>query len=452
MNWFYNYTGYKHGDRAKVVPYVMVTTLFFFWAFVHNINGTLIPHLRKALLLTDTQSAFIDVAIYVAYFLAALPAGLLIQKKGYRVTIIAGLGLFAIGALLFVPAAYTRTYDIFLAALFIFGFGAAFLETVANPYISGLGDAEHSATRLNFAQSFNGVGAVLTPIIGSGLILSGVTFSDAQLASFTETQRDGYLQMEAQSVVLPYVILAAVIIGMMVLFIRRPIPEVSSVPAAAPGAPAAPAAPAVPAASAASAASTQSQQSPSAFGLLKHPQLLLAVVAQFFYVGAQIGIGSFFVRFAERTAGITDKRAAFLWGSLAMVGFMVGRFAGTAMMRLVTPARLLTIFAIISAVLLILAINTSGMLSVGLLMAVPFFMSIMFPTIFDLGIKDTGELAKLGSSLIIMSIVGGAGIPVLMGPLSDATHSIQIAFYVPVVCFAVVALYGWKGTGGTRNA
>ena len=183
--WFERHTGYQPADRARRRAFVMVTTLFFFWAFVHNINGTLIPHLRKALLLTDTQSALIDVAIYLAYFLAALPAGMVIARRGYRFTIIAGLSLFALGAVLFVPAALSRTYGVFLLALFVFGFGAAFLETVANPYISGLGDREHSTSRLNFAQSFNGVGAVLTPLIGSGLILSGVTYSDAQLAAFT---------------------------------------------------------------------------------------------------------------------------------------------------------------------------------------------------------------------------------------------------------------------------
>src|SRR5512141_1054962 len=209
MNWFYSYTGYRRGERQLIVPFVLVTTLFFFWAFVHNINGTLIPHLKKALILSDTQSAFIDVAIYIAYFLAAIPAGLLIQRKGYRVTILSGLTLFAVGALLFVPAAYTRTYATFLTALFIFGFGAAFLETVANPYISGLGDPQHSTSRLNFAQSFNGVGAVLTPLIGSGLILSGITYTDAQFAGFSEAAQQEYLQREAQSVVLPYLVLAA---------------------------------------------------------------------------------------------------------------------------------------------------------------------------------------------------------------------------------------------------
>jgi FHS family L-fucose permease-like MFS transporter len=418
LSWFERHTGYRRSDGAQRRAFVMVTTLFFFWAFVHNINGTLIPHLRKALLLTDTQSALIDVAIYVAYFLAALPAGMVIARRGYRFTILAGLSLFALGALLFVPAALTRTYGIFLVALFVFGFGAAFLETVANPYISGLGDAEHSTSRLNFAQSFNGVGAVLTPLIGSGLILSGVTYSDAQLAAFTPAALDGYLQSEARSVVLPYLVLAAAIVGMIILFVRRPIPEVEST-------------------------RTTGDVGRLPWGqVAQHPQLVWAVVAQFFYVGAQVGVGSFFVRFTEHAAGLTDKRAGFLWGSLAMVGFMVGRFAGTAAMRAIAPARLLALFGLAATVALMLAINTTGMPAVALLMTVPFFMSIMFPTIFDLGIKGTGEVAKLGSSLIIMAIVGGAVIPVAMGRISDATHDIQQAYYVPVLCFVIVTVYG----------
>lgn len=426
MDWFYRYTGYRRGDRPRMVPFVLVTTLFFFWAFVHNINGTLIPHLKKALQLTDTQSAFIDVAIYIAYFLAAMPAGLLIQRRGYRVTILAGLSLFALGALLFVPAAYARSFATFLGALFVFGFGAAFLETVANPYISGLGDPAHSTARLNLAQSFNGVGAVVTPLIGSSLILSGITYTDAQFAAFAPDVQQAYLRQEAQSVVLPYLILAAAIGAVMLLFVRYRIPEVAPEGDGSRGL-------------------TLSRQ------ILAHPRLLLAVAAQFFYVGAQIGVGSFFVRFSEQTAGLTDKHAGYLWGSLAMVGFMVGRFAGTFMMRFIRPARLLTIYALASAALLAVAVNTTGMVAVSALMLVPFFMSIMFPTIFDLGIKHTGELAKLGSSLLVMSIVGGAIVPLVMGRISDAVGSIQPAYYAPLGCFVVVALYGWTVTAADAD-
>lgn len=415
MNWFYKLTGYKKGEHKLIVAFVLVTLLFFFWAFVHNINGILIPHLRKSLQLSDTRSSFIDVAIYLAYFIAALPAGFLIRKLGYRKTIIVGLSLFAAGAFLFIPAAASRVYFVFLAALFIFGFGAACLETAANPYISTLGDQANSTSRLNFAQSFNGVGAVLTPIIASGLILSGVNYSDAQLAAMPATEKEHFFQTEANSVMLPYAVLGGVILIMIFLFIRNRIPEPQ-------------------------AANKQNKQAGFA-GISRYKHLIAAVIAQFFYVGAQVGVGSFFVKFCQTTNSMSDKKAGFLLGSVAMVGFMIGRFAGTFLMKLFSPVKLLFSFAVICVVLLLVAVNTTGNTAVCTLMAVPFFMSIMFPTIFDLGIKDTGTHARIGASLIIMSIVGGAVIPFCIGRVSDQTGNIQPAYYIPAACFLIVALF-----------
>lgn len=414
MNWFYKLTGYKKGEHRLIVAFVLVTLLFFFWAFVHNINGILIPHLRKSLQLSDTRSSFIDVAIYLAYFIAALPAGFLIRKMGYRKTIIVGLSLFAAGAFLFIPAAASRVYFVFLAALFIFGFGAACLETAANPYISTLGDTTDSTSRLNFAQSFNGVGAVLTPIIASGLILSGVNYSDAQLAAMPAAEKEHFFQTEANSVMLPYAILGGVILIMIFLFIRNRIPEPQT--------------------------GEQTKQAGFA-GIGRYKHLIAAAIAQFFYVGAQVGVGSFFVKFCQTTNGMSDKKAGFLLGSVAMVGFMIGRFAGTFLMKLFSPVKLLFSFAIMCVVLLLIAVNTNGNTALFTLMAVPFFMSIMFPTIFDLGIKDTGAHARIGASLIIMSIVGGAVIPFCMGRVSDKLGSIQPAYYIPAACFFIVALF-----------
>lgn len=415
MNWFYKITGFKKGEKKLVVAFVLVTLLFFFWAFVHNINGILIPHLRKSLQLSDTRSSFIDVAIYLAYFIAALPAGFLIRKLGYRKTIIVGLSLFAAGAFLFIPAAASRTYFVFLAALFIFGFGAACLETAANPYISTLGDTAQSTSRLNLAQSFNGVGAVLTPIIASGLILSGVNYSDTQLAAMPVAEKEHFFQTEANSVMLPYAVLGGVILIMIILFIRNRIPEPQL---------------------------NNNENSHAGFtGISRYKHLMAAVAAQFFYVGAQVGVGSFFVKFAQTATGMSDKKAGFLLGSVAMVGFMAGRFAGTFLMKLFSPVKLLFSFAMICVALLLVAVNTTGYTAVFTLMVVPFFMSIMFPTIFDLGIKNTGAHARVGASLIIMSIVGGAVIPFYMGRISDRVHSIQPAYYIPAACFLVVALF-----------
>jgi MFS transporter, FHS family, L-fucose permease len=416
MNWFYKLTGFKKDDRTLITAFILVTLLFFFWAFVHNINGILIPHLRKSLQLSDTRSSFIDVAIYLAYFLAALPAGWLIQKKGYRFTILLGLCLFAAGAFMFIPAAASRTYMIFLLALFIFGFGAACLETAANPYISGLGSPAHSTPRLNFAQSFNGVGAVLTPIIASGLILSGVSYTDAELAAMPVAERETFFQGEANSVMLPYGILGAVILLMIFLFWRHRIPEQKTE---------------------ATASVTKGFS-----GISRYKHLWAAVAAQFLYVGAQVGVTSFFVKFCTTAdPAMNEKKAGYLLGSVAMVGFMIGRFAGTFLMRIVSPVRLLFVFSMISALLLLFALNSKGHTAAYCLMAVPFFMSIMFPTIFDLGIKDTGAHARAGASLIIMSIAGGAVIPYVMGRISDHYRTIMPAYYVPIACFIAVAVF-----------
>jgi FHS family L-fucose permease-like MFS transporter len=405
-------------------PLILVTSLFFLWAFLHNINPILIPHLKKACQLTDTQSSFIDSAVYLGYFLIAIPAGLFVHKYSYKQGIIFGLILYAIGALLFIPAANANSYAFFLIALFILASGATFLETVANPYISVLGDKETSAQRLNFAQSFNGVGAFVAPIIGGQVILSGIEHTPAELKNMSAAQLAAYLQSEANTVKIPYLIIGAVVIILILLFVFTHIPDVkeddSAVDSHAPGA-------------------------EFSAAVLKHKHLSWAVIAQFFYVGAQVGVGSFFIRYSKFVADIGEKEAAFLWGSIAMVGFMVGRFAGTFFMKFIDPARLLSIYAGISILLLIIALTTHGNVALYAVMAVPFFMSIMFPTIFALGIKGLGEETKIASSFLVMAIIGGGVAPLFMGLISDKTGSIQMAYIVPLLCFLVILYYGMVG-------
>lgn len=403
-------------------PLILVTSLFFLWAFLHNINPILIPHLRKACQLNDTQSSFIDIAVSLAYFLIAIPAGIFMQKFGYKKGIIFGLVLYAAGALLFIPAADSRNYTFFLAAIFIIASGATFLETVANPYISVLGDKETSEQRLNFAQSFNGVGAFLAPIIGGQIILSGIEYSDSQLGAMDPVQLNSYLQSEADSVKMPYLIIAVAVILLIILFLFTKLPEVKADDSEAQGA-----------------------DQKFSFKVLRHRHLSWAVVAQFFYVGAQVGIGSFFIRYAKFVADVNEKDAAFAFGSIAMVGFMVGRFFGTFLMKYIKPAKLLSIYTAISVTLLAIAVSTSGNIALYSVMAIPFFMSIMFPTIFALGIKGLGEETKIASSFIVMAIIGGAVAPVLMGLISDQTGSIQTAYIVPLLCFLVVLYFGVKG-------
>ena len=407
--------------NSFLFAFILVTSLFFLWAFLHNINPILIPHLKKACQLSDTQSSFIDLAVYLGYFSIAIPAGLVMHKYGYKRGIIIGLCLYAAGALLFIPAASGRTFGLFLAALFILASGATFLETVANPYISVLGPKETSERRLNFAQSFNGVGAFVAPLIGGKFILSGVEHTKEELNQMAANGTlNAYLQSEADTVKIPYLIIAAVVVIVTIGFLLTKLPEVKE---------------------------SDSADAHTGFSLsvLRHPHVRWAVIAQFFYVGAQVGVGSFFIRFSKQVMDLGEKPASYLWGSIAMVGFMVGRFAGTFLMRFIKPQKLLFIYALINILLLMLALNTSGKIAVYTLAAVPFFMSIMFPTIFALGIKELGEETKMASSLLVMAIVGGALAPVLMGAISDYTGSMQKAYIIPLLCFIVVAWFGWKG-------
>ena len=388
---------------------------------MHNTNPILIPHLKKACQLSDTQSSFIDLAVYFGYFLVAIPAGLVMHKYGYKKGIIIGLCLYAAGALLFIPAASGRTFYLFLAALFILAAGATFLETVANPYISILGPKETSEQRLNFAQSFNGVGAFIAPILGGKFILSGVEHSKDEISRMaTDGTLNAYLQSEADTVKIPYLIIAAVVVIVAIGFLFTKLPDIKE----------------------SDAADTHTGFS---LKVLRHSHVKWAVMAQFFYVGAQVGVGSFFIRFSKQVMDLPEKQAAYWWGYLAMVGFMVGRFAGTFLMKFIRPQKLLLIYALINILLLLAALNTSGNIAVYTVMAVPFFMSIMFPTIFALGIKELGEETKMASSLLVMSIVGGALAPLLMGGISDFTGSMQKAYIIPLLCFIAVAWYGWKG-------
>jgi FHS family L-fucose permease-like MFS transporter len=406
-------------SKKYLFPFILVTSLFFLWAFLHNINPVLIPHLKKACQLSDTQSAFIDTAVYLAYFSMALPAGWFMHKFGYKKGILIGLLLYGLGALLFIPAASSREYIYFLIALFISASGATFLETVANPYITKLGDEKTATQRLNFAQSFNGVGAVFAPIVGSQIILSGVEYSKETLAQMSPEQLNSYLNGEAATVKIPYLIIGLFVLLLLILFFFTRLPEIKEKDGGLPA--------------------------KFSFKVFRHSHLTWAVVAQFFYVGAQTCVGSFFVRFSKYVNDIPEQRAAFLFGSIAMVGFMLGRFSGTFFMKYIKPSKLLGIYAVINIVLIATAIMAKGAVAVYTLMAVPFFMSIMFPTIFSMGISRLGEESKIGSSFIVMSIVGGAIFPLVMGQISDATGgNIQLSYIVPALCFVVVAFFAYK--------
>jgi MFS transporter, FHS family, L-fucose permease len=380
------------------MPLMAIMSLFFLWALAHNLNPILIPQLKKACQLNDMQSALVDSSFYIAYFLMALPGGFIIKRFGYQKTIVLGLSLFSAGAFLFYPAAGMAYYPLFLLALFIIASGITLLETAANPYVSILGDPNTSAQRLNFAQAFNGLGATLAALFGSKFILS-----DADAG--------------ADSTRIPYLVIGSIVFLVMLLFLIIKLPEVKE----------------------------ENQHKDLPFSLKRlwqYPQLRMGVVAQFFYVGAQVGIGSFFIRYVTQQTNIDNETAA-LYLSLGLLLFMLGRFIGAGLMKFIKAEKLLLYYCLINMALLLWVILKNGEFSIYALISTQFFMSIMFPSIFAMGIKNMGSDTRFGSSLIIMSIVGGAFVPLAMGAISDS-FGITWAFAVPWICFLIIAFTAFK--------
>lgn len=401
------------------LPFILVSSLFFLWGIANNLNGILIPHLRKALQLTNMQSTFVDTAVYLAYFSAAIPAGMILKRFGYKKGIIAGLIVFSIGAFMFIPAANLRAYNIFLLGLFIIGCGLTILETAANPYASKLGDPATSTARLTLAQSFNGLAVFIAPVIGTIFILSGKEFSNDELAAMSEADKLSYLTNEAASVKMPYLSLGIFLLAIAVLFLVNNFPELKE--------------------------DEGGEDKGSLANALKHKHLVWAVIAQFFYVGAQVCVTSFFIRAAIAGGGVDEKTAGY-YLSVYGILFMVGRFAGSAIMRVIAPNKLLSLYAIMCIALSIVAIKTDGQYVVVALGGLGFFMSIMFPTIFSLGIAGLKSNTKPASSLLVMSIIGGAIFPVIMGNIIDRFgDDIQIGYVVPMICYAFVLYFGIKG-------
>lgn len=381
------------------LAYILVTSLFFMWGLSYGLLDVLNKHFQETLDITRARSGLLQMAYFGAYFLMALPASMLMARKGYKTGILLGLALFATGALLFIPATSAAQFEFFLFALFIIACGLACLETAANPYVTFLGAPETSEQRLNLSQSFFGVGSFIGPLIGGAVFLG-----DA------EASRGG--------VQTTYVVIASVVVLIALLIARTPMPNIREE----------------------AAATADSSTRP----LRQQRHLHFAVVAQFFYVAAQVGIGAFFINYVtEHAQGITSQNASFLL-SVAMVCFLVGRFMGTALMSRIAPATLLFVYACINAALCLLVVAGFGWASVIALIATFFFMSIQFPTIFALGVKNLGAQTKRGASFIIMAIVGGALAPPLMGLLADRS-STAMSFLIPAACFVMVAWFGKSG-------
>jgi len=397
--------------------FVLVVTLFFLWALTSNLLPTLIPHLKKACQLDDPQSAFIDSAYWVAYFVMAIPAAMIMRKYSYKTGIICGLLIAAAGAACFYPAAEIRQFGVFLAALFIMASGMAFLETAANPYITILGNPETSSQRLNFAQAFNGLGAFVSTFFLSKIILSGIDYTPEQLGALTTAAKERYLASEASRVVLPYLTIAGVLLFVAILFLVVKLPHVK-------------------------------EEKDDSFRIdttvFRHRHFTMGVIAQFFYVGAQVCISSFFIRYTKFTSGLSESTINdHHYLGYLLLCFMIGRYVGTFLMTKIKPNQLLAFYSLCNIILLSYCVIVGGKWGMYALMGVEFFMSIMFPTIFALGIKDLGNQTKIGSSFMVMAIVGGAIIPPLLGYISRAS-TIQLSYIMPLVCFIFILFYGWK--------
>lgn len=391
-------------ENKYLIPLILVTSLFFLWGMAYGLLDVLNKHFQEALNITKSRSTLLQAAYFGAYFIVALPAGIFMNKYGYKKGIIMGLLLYAFGAFLFYPAAQQRSFDFFVLALFVLASGLTCLETAANPYVTVLGPSKTSEFRLNLSQCFNGVGSFIGPIIAANLFFGGEGTSDGT---------------ELDSVKMVYIIIGIVVLLVAGLFFRTPLPEIKE-------------------------SENISSMALDKKPLFSHSNFTGGVIAQFFYVAAQVGIAALFINYCtESKNGIDNSKASYLL-AVSLMLFTVGRFAGTALMRKIAPNKLLTLYAVINVVLCVVVVAGTGWFSVYSLMTLFFFQSIMFPTIFALGVKDLGHHTKKGSSFLIMAIVGGACMPYIMGLIADS-YTTAVSYLVPLICFVVVAWYGWKG-------
>jgi len=406
---------------GQLVPFALVTVLFFLWGIPNNLTDVLIRQFMKSFAISRFQAALVQSANFLGYFFMAVPAGLLMRRWGYKAGFVVGLLLFGTGTFLFWPAAVVGKYGFFLFALFVIGSGLSFLETASNPFIAQLGHPASSERRLNFSQAFNPLGSITGVLIGTVFIFSGVELNPEQIAGMkSQHLYDAYLRSETLRVVKPYLALGAVAVLWALLILRTKFPSIQS-----------------------------EHEAGGDHGhfleLFRYPHFLLAVIAQFMYVGAQVGTWSYFIQYVQEFTHEPEKIAGyFLTGTLAAFG--VGRFSSAYFMRFVAPYKLLGIYAIANVALLAFGVLHPGWAGLWAIFLTSFFMSVMFPTIFALGLKGLGPNTKLGGSLLVMAIVGGALMPLLMGKIGDARHSIAPGYLVPLVAYVMVALYAFAGS------
>jgi FHS family L-fucose permease-like MFS transporter len=407
---------------GQLIPFVLVTGLFFLWGIPNNLNDVLIRQFMKSFAITRFEAGLVQFAFYLGYFVLAMPAALIMRRVGYKAGFVIGLLLFGGGCFLFWPAALAGRYGFFLCALFVIASGLSFLETASNPFIAQLGDPDTSERRLNFSQAFNPLGSITGALIGTVFIFSGIELSPQEIAARkAQGLYEAYLQTETLRVIKPYLVIGAVAIFWAILILRTKFPAIQS----------------------------EHESGTGDHGrfreLLRYPHFLWAVVAQFLYVGAQVGTWSYFIQYVQEATHQPEKIAGyFLTGTLAAFG--VGRFASAYLMRTIAPNKLMGAYSLVNIGLVSVGVLFPGWVGLWCVFLTSFFMSLMFPTIFALGLKDLGPNTKIGGSLLVMAIVGGAVLTPLMGLISESAHSVAWAYAVPLVAYIFVALYSFLGS------
>lgn len=401
---------------------VVVTSIFFMWGFLTCLNDILIPHLKAAFELNYARAMLIQFTFFGAYFLMSLPAGWVVGKLGYKYGIVVGLAIAGIGAALFWPAAQIHSYNVFLAALFVLATGITVLQVAANPYVALLGPERTASSRLTLAQALNSMGTAIAPIFGGMLILAAAPKTAEQLSAMPVAEALAYRSMEAQSVQTPYLVLAGLLFLLAIIIWLFRLPAIRA------------------------SADANDGKHHGLFEPLRYRHVLFGVMGIFFYVGAEVSIGSFLVNYlSQADIGAMTEQSATTYVSAYWTGAMVGRFIGSALMLRVDPGKLLGIFAAIVVGLLLVTMTTSGMTAVYSVVAIGLFNSIMFPTIFTLGVARLGPMTNKASSLLVMAIVGGAVVPLAMGFLADRI-GVQHAFLLPALCYLFILYYGLRGS------
>ncbi len=400
----------------------VLTTIFFMWGFLTCLNDILIPHLKSTFQLGYAEAILVQFTFFGAYFLMGLPAGRLVAALGYKQSIVIGLAIAGIGALGFWPAAALHWYPAFLGALFVLATGITVLQVAANPYVALLGPAQTSSSRLTLAQALNSLGTTLAPLFGGLLILSSVVKSPAELAALTPAAQLAYQTQQAQAVQFPYIGLAVVLFLLAVFVWLFRLPALSET-------------------------TGQHDHGDHRFvDVLRHRHVRYGVLGIFFYVGAEVSLGSYMVNYLSMPQiGHLSEQTAARYVSLYWGGAMLGRFAGSWIMAWFAPRKLLTLFAAINAALVATTMLSSGEVAMVSIIAIGLFNSIMFPTIFALGIEQLGPMTSKASSLLIMAIVGGALIPYAQGLLADRI-GLQHAFILPLLCYLYILFYGLSGS------